>query len=38
MQTIKELFFWWMLIYNILILTVKPIRKNHIGFLRKFDE
>ena len=34
MNTIKELLFWWMLIYDIAVITIKPIRKALIDFLR----
>ncbi len=37
MNLIKEIFFWWFLIYSILVVTIKPIRKQHIDFLRKID-
>lgn len=38
MELIKEILFWWMFIYNILVITVKPMRKAQIDFLRKMDE
>ena len=38
MEMIKEMLFWWMLIYDIAIITIEPIRKNHIDFLRKMDK
>lgn len=38
MEALKELLFWWMLIYNILIITVKPIRNFHIEYLESIDE
>ncbi len=38
MEMIKEILFWWMLIYDIAIITIKPIQKNHIDFLRKMDK
>ena len=33
MELIKEILFWWMLIYDILVITIKPIRKALIDFL-----
>jgi hypothetical protein len=33
MEVIKEFLFWWMLIYNIAVITIKPIRKALIDFL-----
>lgn len=33
MNLIKEFLFWWMLIYDILVITIKPIRKTLIDFL-----
>lgn len=30
----KDFLFWWMLIYNIAVITIKPIRKALIDFLR----
>ena len=34
MELIKEILFWWMLIYDILVIIIKPIRKALIDFLR----
>lgn len=34
MELIKEILFWWMLIYDIAVITIKPIRKALIDFLR----
>lgn len=34
MNTIKEFLFWWMLIYDIAVITIEPIRKALIDFLR----
>ena len=33
MKLIKEILFWWMLIYDILVIIIKPIRKALIDFL-----
>jgi len=33
MELIKEILFWWMLIYDILVIIIKPIRKALIDFL-----
>lgn len=33
MEVIKEILFWWMLIYNIAVITIKPIREALIDFL-----
>lgn len=33
MELIKEILFWWILIYDILVITIKPIRKTLIDFL-----
>ncbi len=30
----KEILFWWMLMYDILVITIKPIRKSLINFLK----
>lgn len=38
MGLIKEILFWWLLIYDIAVITIKPIRKNHIEFLREIDK
>lgn len=38
MEVIKEILFWWMLIYDITVITIKPIRKNHIDFLKSLDK
>lgn len=38
MEIIKEILFWWFLIYSFLVLTIKPIRKKHIDFLIEIDE
>ena len=35
MNFIKEFLFWWMLIYDILVITIKPIRKALVEFLNK---
>ena len=32
-ELIKEVLFWWMLIYNVSVITIKPIRKALIDFL-----
>lgn len=37
MELIKEILFWWMLIYNILVLTSKTIRTSYIKFLKDID-
>ena len=37
MELIKEILFWWLLLYDIAVVTIKPIRKNLIDFLRKMD-
>lgn len=34
MTVIKDFLFWWMLIYDIAVITIKPIRKALIDFLR----
>lgn len=34
MEVIKEILFWWLLIYDIAVITIKPIRKALIDFLR----
>ncbi len=35
---IKEILFWWLLIYDVLVVLVKPIRKVHIDFLKSLNE
>jgi hypothetical protein len=37
MELIKKILFFWLLIYDIMVITIKPIRKNLIDFLRKMD-
>ena len=37
MELIKKILFFWPLIYDIMVITIKPIRKNLIDFLRKMD-
>lgn len=37
MELIKKILFFWFLIYDIMVITIKPIRKNLIDFLRKMD-
>ena len=34
MGIIKEIIFWWLLIYDIAVITIKPIRLALIDFLR----
>lgn len=34
MEIIKEILFWWMLLYNIAVIVIKPIREGLIDFLR----
>ena len=34
MRIIKEIIFWWLLIYDIAVITIKPIRKALIDYLR----
>lgn len=38
MELIKEILFWWLLLYDIAVITIKPIRKNLIDFLIKMDK
>lgn len=38
MELIKEILFWWLLIYDILVITIKPIRKYHIDFIKSLDD
>lgn len=38
MDVVKEILFLWLLIYDIAVITIKPMRKNHIDFLRKMDK
>lgn len=38
MQLIKEVLFWWMLLYGIAVITIKPIRKEFIKFLIDIDK
>ncbi len=38
METIKEILFWWMLIYNIAVLIIKPIRRSCIDYLESLDK
>ena len=33
-EMLKDFLFWWMLIYNIAVITIKPIRKALIDFLK----
>lgn len=33
MEIIKEFLFWWLLLYDIAVITIKPIRKNLIDLL-----
>lgn len=37
MELLKEILFWWLLLYDIAVITIKPIRRNLIDFLRKMD-
>lgn len=38
MYIVKEVLFWWMLIYNMSVLIVKPIRDSLIEFLKEIDK
>ena len=37
MNLFKDIVLWWFLIYSILVITIKPIRENHIDFLKRID-
>lgn len=37
MELIKEILFWWMLLYDVAVILVKPIRKELIKFLINID-
>ena len=34
MELVKEILFWWLLLYDIAVIIIKPVRKNLIDFLR----
>lgn len=38
MELIKEFLFWWLLLYDIAVILIKPIRNNLIQFLRNIDK
>ena len=37
MSLLKDIILWWFIIYSLLVVTIKPIRKNHIDFLKRID-
>ena len=37
MNLFKDIVLWWFLTYSILVITIKPIRENHIDFLKRID-
>ncbi len=38
MGLIKEILFWWLLVYDIIVITIKPIREEFIKFLISMDD
>lgn len=38
MELFKEILFWWLLIYDIAVITIKPIRKDLIDFLKDIGD